>query len=94
MIKQPLVSVKGRVCMSRESCYALLSKAIGDNVKLETTDGAIYQGVVVQLDVNYLYLFAMNEKTKQLSLSQITEDDLAVIPLASIVMLDFISLYW
>ncbi|GGH79180.1 small nuclear ribonucleoprotein (snRNP)-like protein [Pullulanibacillus pueri] len=79
--------------MSREHCYKLLSQAIGEAVKLETSDGALYKGIVVQLDANYLYLYGIDENEKQQGMVQITPDNVDVIPLASIVMLDILSIF-
>jgi|GEM_PF-1592952 len=87
--------------MSRDYCYTLLTKSIGDTIKLETADGTIYQGVVIKIDYNYLYLCPTEEagghgseqnQTTNLSFSHLSQ--VVVLPLAAIFGLEFLSIYW
>ncbi|GGE38355.1 hypothetical protein GCM10011391_16440 [Pullulanibacillus camelliae] len=84
--------------MSREYCYTILTKSIGDTVKLETADGAIYQGIVIKTDYNYLYLCPIeNEEGHEKTVTNLTlshTSKVEVVPLAAIVGLEFISIYW
>jgi len=48
--------------VSREDRYTLLTKSMGDTIKLETTDDAIYRGLIIKVDDNYLYLCSTRGK--------------------------------
>jgi len=83
--------------LSREYFYDICKKAMGEAVEIETSDGALLQGVIVLLDQNYLYVNPLKDLMKNLSLHVTlnpSTEDVFVIPLASILSLSFISVYW
>jgi hypothetical protein len=83
--------------MSREYFYDICEKAIGEAVELETSDGALLQGVIVQLDGNYVYVTPLKDLVKDWAVHAIlnpSTEDVSVVPLASILSLSFISVYW
>ncbi|MGV3488966.1 MAG: hypothetical protein ACO1OC_10315 [Tuberibacillus sp.] len=83
--------------MSREYFHDICEKAMGEAVELETSDGALLQGVIVRLDHNYVYVNPLKDLMKDWSLHAVlnpSTDDVFVIPLASILSLSFISVYW
>jgi len=83
--------------VSREYFHDICEKAMGEAVELETSDGAVLQGIIVELDHNYLYVNPLKDLIKEWSVhASLNPDaeDVFVIPLASILSLSFISVYW
>lgn len=78
--------------MSRESFYELCSKSVGESIEIETSDGTVFQGVIAGLDGNYLYLHSIKQLFESTDMDM--KDHLLVVPLASILSLSFITVYW
>lgn len=83
--------------MSREYFYDICEKAIGEAVEIETSDGALLQGIIVRLDGNYVYVNPLKDFVKDWSVHGILSpsvEELSVVPLASILSMSFISVHW
>ncbi|WP_085523498.1 hypothetical protein [Tuberibacillus sp. Marseille-P3662] len=74
--------------------YSICSKAVGQAVQFETTDGASYQGLVTRVDHNYIELQTFEAIERELKLLVKPKQHVMTVPLAGIVSLNFLTLKW